>query len=739
MSPSRRTSIVKLALLLVLIQPATGNTAEITCRQASASPHKLKTAVDKLGLRFLDQLQSPTVLAWVKEQAQKVIRLIRTNPDGTPNKMFSDVVARMKELNSTNPPLTVTTKEGDFFLRGGELIFKSTTGEERVLAAKITLPENQGMKVVGDFKLSPDEKKVAVAYVENNKDINDWQVLDLTSGNLYSRVMTVRLGDFAWSSNSQSVFYTHWPTRDEIKSQNFRKTNYRWSLGAENVERVFTAPQPNAREFYNIAEFVDSKGETRLLAHRNQGAADVPLALYIGRKGVARTELGEFQVDAYAWSTIRHAHRNRLGKFVGIDGDRILFRTSEVGNKFGLMEVNVLNPYGSRTLVKEDPFLTLIYAQKFSSKIVAHYFDGRSLDNYVQIFDLSGKKLKRVNLASFGILGKGMISPFVGAELGTTVDFNFSTIVNPHETFRINLETVEIKKLPSKIVDFDPQNISTKVVHIKSRDGTLVPTEIYYRKDLSVDGQLPTNFVEFYYGFIGIANSGQWNKKLQVMLDAGVGVAVVHPRGGGEKGLDWQMAGKNRRMGAAEDVVAVAEWLKRKHKVKNIAVGGRSFGGLLTMILITNYPGLFQAYIPSYGVSDVVEFSNEGTFGHAANDDWGVHRTRKGHEVLDAQFQKLLDSFSALQKTQDLADIKDIGYILLNSGDKDERVDPEQTYYFVYQMQKLLPHLSDKILMFEHTNAGHNAPRAEGPDELTVVLDKAFGIKEINKPNRRQK
>lgn len=705
---------------------------------SASQTKKYVSAVDKQGLRFLDKLDDPGVVAWTNAQKEKVEKIVRKNPDGTPNKMFSDVTARLAELGSTNPPLAITTAQGEIFGKAGGLVLKKFSGEEVVLAPKITLPENKGFKTVGEFKLSPDQSMVAFAYVENNKDVNHWQVVDVATGQILPHVMTVRLGDFAWSLDSKSVFYTAWPTREEIKTGKFRKTNFRWNVGSQTTEKVFTAPQPNSREIYNIEEFVDSTGTTRLLAHRVQGAADVPFGLYLGRVGTANKLRGEFQIDKYAWAPIRHPHRERLGKFVGIDGDRILFRTSEAGNKFGVSEFNVARPFGTRTLIKEDPKLTLVTAQKFGSKIVAHYLDGYTLENFVRIYDLSGNILKQVSLKDFGILAQGMISPFIGSETSPTVDFNFSTMVNPHETFRIDLAKADVLKLPSKTVDFEPKNIATKIVHIESKDGTMVPTEIYYRKDLYPDGKLPTQFVEFYYGFIGLSNFGQWNKKLQVALDAGVGVAVVHPRGGGEKGLDWQLAGKNNRMGAAEDVVAVADWLIKEHQVTEFAVGGRSFGGLLTMMLIVNFPKKFKAFIPSYGVSDVVEFSNEGTFGHAANDDWGVRRTRKGREILDTRFQKVLEDFSPLQNIEKLADVTEIGYILLNSGRNDERVDPEQTSFFAYRLQELLPHLADKILMFEHPNAGHNAPRAEGPDELTVILDKAFGIKEIAHPNKRQ-
>lgn len=729
--------IFALGALLVVGQAKAQQTSCHGFYRSLSQGTKFQTAVDKLGLRFLDNLSDPNVVAWTKAQNDKVVAAIRNNPDGTPNKMYADITARLGELGSGNLPLAVTLKDGELFSKGGGLVFKKSSGEEIVLAPKITLPDGKGFKTVGEFKISPDGQKVAFAYVENNKDLNDWQVLDISSGQMFSRVMTVRLGDFAWSGDSKTVFYTQWPTRAQIKQGKHRKVNYRWEVGSDNAELVFTPPQPRAREYYNIEEFIDSRGETRLLAHRVQGPADVPLGMYLGRKGTADVSRGEFQVGSYAWTTVRHPHRDRIGRVVGVDGDRVLFRTSEAGNKFGIAEFNVVTK-SSRILVKEDPRLTLIFAQKFGSKIVAHYFDGRTLENSIKVIGVDGKTLKQVSLKSFGILGQGMISPFMGGESSKTVDFNFSTIANPHETFRIDLDKITIQKLSSKDVNFEAKNIGSKIVHIKSKDGTEVPTEIYFRKDLYPDGKLPENFVEFYYGFIGITNSGQWNKKLQVMLDAGVGVAIVHPRGGGEKGLRWQLKGKDRRMGAAEDVVAVADWLRAKHGVKNIAVGGRSFGGLLTMLLIAKFPKTFQAYIPSYGVSDVVEFSNEGTFGHAANDDWGVRRTRKGSEVLDTKFQKLLEDFSPLQQTQKLADVKDIGYILLNSGANDERVDPEQTSYFAYRLQQQLPHLAHKIFMFEHPNAGHNAPRAEGPDELAIILDKAFGIREISKPNKKQ-
>jgi prolyl oligopeptidase len=108
-------------------------------------------------------------------------------------------------------------------------------------------------------------------------------------------------------------------------------------------------------------------------------------------------------------------------------------------------------------------------------------------------------------------------------------------------------------------------------------------------------------------------------------LAAGGLVAIANLRGGGEFGTEWYEAGRlAHKQQVFDDFIAVAEDLKAGGvtSTSQLALHGRSNGGLLVGAVITQRPDLAGVALPAVGVLDLLRF-HRFTIGAAWISDYG--------------------------------------------------------------------------------------------------------------------
>jgi prolyl oligopeptidase len=209
-----------------------------------------------------------------------------------------------------------------------------------------------------------------------------------------------------------------------------------------------------------------------------------------------------------------------------------------------------------------------------------------------------------------------------------------------------------------------------------SKDGTPVPYFLITPAD--ADRSRPQPTLLYGYGGFKIPVLADYRPGWPCWLAAGGLVVIANLRGGGEFGTAWYEAGRlTHKQNVFDDYVAVAEHLKQTGvtTTQQLAMHGRSNGGLLVGAVLTQHPDLAAAALPAVGVLDLLRF-HRFTIGAAWISDYG-------NPDDPEQFAQAL-AYSPLHNVR-----PEISYpaTLVLTGDHDDRVVPLHSHKFTAALQ----------------------------------------------------
>ena len=171
-----------------------------------------------------------------------------------------------------------------------------------------------------------------------------------------------------------------------------------------------------------------------------------------------------------------------------------------------------------------------------------------------------------------------------------------------------------VQSLPAR---FDASNMTVEQRFATSKDGTRIPYFLVRRKD--VKGSVPA-YIHAYGGFeLAQTPSYLINEPYRsgpaalYWVEEGNAYVLANIRGGGEYGPAWHDAAlRDKRQNAYDDLYAVAEDLVKAGITsrQRIAVSGRSNGGLMASVAITQRPDLFGAAVIGSPLTDMKRFSH---------------------------------------------------------------------------------------------------------------------------------
>jgi prolyl oligopeptidase len=249
----------------------------------------------------------------------------------------------------------------------------------------------------------------------------------------------------------------------------------------------------------------------------------------------------------------------------------------------------------------------------------------------------------------------------------------------------------KVKALPARF------NASTHQVEQRwavSKDGTRIPYFLVRPKGRKADGTTPT--LVYGYGGFQVSKPPVYLPEVgKLWLERGGAYVVANIRGGGEFGPRWHQAAlREHRQRSFDDFAAVLEDLVRRKvsSPRRIGIYGRSNGGVLTSVTLTQRPELLNAAVIESPLIDMLRYHKL-----PAGASW-VGEYGNPEVPGDAAFIAKYSAYQHLEKGGRYPR----PYITTNT--LDDRVHPGHARKFAARLEALgLPYL-----YYENTEGGHS-------------------------------
>ncbi|WEK57733.1 MAG: prolyl oligopeptidase family serine peptidase [Candidatus Brevundimonas phytovorans] len=167
----------------------------------------------------------------------------------------------------------------------------------------------------------------------------------------------------------------------------------------------------------------------------------------------------------------------------------------------------------------------------------------------------------------------------------------------------------ELKSAPAK---FDASTHVVEQFEATSADGTKIPYFVTRPRNLAMDGTGPT--ILFGYGGFQASFPPAYKPEMgKLWLENGGVFVQANIRGGGEFGPGWHQAAlRENRQRAFDDFAAVARDLEQRKitSPRHLGIYGRSNGGVLTSVSITQHPELFNAAVIESPLIDMLRYQD---------------------------------------------------------------------------------------------------------------------------------
>lgn len=647
-------------------------------------------------------LRDPSVLrADVREHLEAENAYAKAMLAGTETlqaELFAEMKGRIKEDDASAP-----TPDGpwDYYVRyeiGAEHPLHARRprgGEEgeEVLLDEDALAKGKAFFQVGAASHSPDHQLYAWAADEQGSEYYAIRVKDLTTGTTLDHVIDSAYGAFAFSPDSQWIF---WIWRDENARPS--KVYRRPARGGEDVlvyeeadEGMFLGVGA-ASDHSHILIHVGNQETTEILIIPASDPTATPMIAEPRREGV--------KYDLDHWT------------------DRWVIRTNDDGAvDFKLAQSTAAVPAKAtwQDLVPHQP---------------GHYITGFAA------FAGHLARLERVNACDrIVIMARGGESHDIafdeeayalslegGYEYETTTTrFVYQSPTTPRQWFDYDMETRartlrKTQEIPS---GHDPARYVARRLYAKAADGTEVPVTVLMLKDTPLDGSAP--LLLYGYGSYGHAMEPSFSIRNLSLVDRGWIWAVAHIRGGSDKGWGWFLDGrKEKKTNTFTDFIACAEHLSANGygKAGRMVAYGGSAGGMLMGAVANMRPDLWSGIIAAVPFVDVLNTMSDISL-PLTPPEW----PEWGNPLEDEAAYDRIAGYSPY----DQVSAKPYPPVLATGGLSDPRVTYWEPQKWVAKLRQYSTSDSP-ILLKINMEAGHGGASGRFDFLKEIALDYAFAI-----------
>jgi prolyl oligopeptidase len=618
----------------------------------------------------------PKVAAWVAEQNKVTNAYLETVPGR------EQLASRMRALYDYARTGVPREAGGRYFFTRNSglqnqavLYVREASGAERVLIDPNAWAKD-GATALDAWVPSEDGTKLIYSIQDGGSDWRTVKVLDVATGKmLEDEIKWVKFSSLDWDKAGKGFFYSRFPEPDkagEFQSLNTNQEIRYHLLGTPQSDDPLIYATPQEPQLNHGAEVSDDG--SFLLVTSSSGTDERYRLTMIGLNGneTRRVIVPDLVND---W------------RMIGMGQGRIFFVTNKDAPRLRIVS---MAPGGTESTIETviaESEAVIDGASVVGGRLVVNYLqDAR---NVVKLFDLSGKPSGELPLPGIGSVGG-----FDGDLDSTETFFSYSSFNRPTTIYRYDLTSGKVAPWAEPKLAFNPDDYTVEQRFYASKDGTRVPMFIVRKK--GVTGPAPT--LLYAYGGFNISVLPGFSPTRLAWLEQGGVYAQANIRGGGEYGKAWHDAGRlANKQNVFDDFIAAGEYLIREGVTgKNqLAIEGRSNGGLLVGAVINQRPDLFSAAHAAVGVMDMLRF-DRFTAGRYWVDDYG-------YPNKEVDFRTLLkySPYHTIRKA-------DYPAVMVSTADTDDRVVPGHSFKYTARLQATEAGDQPHLIRIE-TRAGHGS------------------------------
>lgn len=538
---------------------------------------------------WLSNPQDPNVIEHLKAENAYVESYMKKT-EGLQQKLFDEIISRIEQRYESLP----TKSNGYWYYsrydEGQQYPYYArkkgtTTAKEEIMLNVPEMAKGHQIFLLRGTNVSPDNRYLAYGVDTNGSRRADLYIKDLTTGKVLNDRISNTSGNYAWGSDSKTVFYV----LNDHTVRAYRVMRHTIGTDPKQDEEVFVEKDSTFRVYIHT-----SKSKKFIFIHSGNGLTSE--ALFIDPRIPEAQPL-----------VIQERQTGVLYFPEHFEGNIFHIVTNKNAVNFRVVTTPTFQTSSNSwtDLIPHNPDALLENIQVLRNYLVVETKE-KGLTQ-IKVFDRNKKKWKNVPFSHDAYVAN--LSVATDEYDSDSIRYYFSSLAMPGTDYAYNLATGETTLLKrQKAGSFNPELYDTKRIWVKATDGTSVPVSLVYRKDqLKKDGSNPMYL--YAYGSYGANSDPYFNSSIVSLLDRGFIYGIAHVRGGQEMGRAWyENARVLTKKNTFTDFIDAAQFLvnEKYTSADRLFANGGSAGGMLMGVVTNMRPDLFRGIIAEVPWMDVV-------------------------------------------------------------------------------------------------------------------------------------
>ncbi len=540
---------------------------------------------------WLKDKSNPEVIAYL-EAENKYTDEVMASTKELQQSIYDEIVGRIKEDDESYP----YADNGYFYFSRVEKGKQYTTylrkkgsvdKAEEVIFDVNKMAEGESAFIFQGYSISPNNKLAAYLYNTTGSYAEfTLKIRDLESGKDLDFAVD-GVASFTWANDSKTLFFSkidHTLRPIEV---------YRQQITAENAELVYAEED----EKFGVYVGGDNKDKNKKY-------------IYIASVSSTTTEIRYLSADEpQADFTVFMPRKHKTEYEITSYDDSFIVKYKDEDNLNSKVYLAPMVTHSDRSTWQElVAHNDAIFIEDIL--VLSDYLITETRENGLQHINIIGLKDKNYQqtIKFPEVAYSAELS--VNREFKTTkIRYTYSSLKRPATLYEYDIvsgetKTLKVQEIPS---GFEPDDYVVERLMATANDGTKVPMNVLYKKDLVKDGSNPA--LLYAYGSYGINISSGFSHNIFSLVDRGYVYAMAEIRGSSQLGEQWYQDGKLlKKKNTFTDFIACAEHLIAENYTNSekLAIMGGSAGGLLMGAVSNMRPDLFNCVLAIVPFVDVV-------------------------------------------------------------------------------------------------------------------------------------